>query len=567
MPKKIPYGQCNFADLIASNYAYVDKSRYIELLENENNRYQFLLRPRRFGKSLFITMLENYYGLNAKDRFDALFGDLYIGKHPTTERGTYAVMSFDFSGLDTDSHEDFKKTFLNVVVSQVIRFLQEYKSIFPNAEQDVESIWERYPGLSALNLAYNAARSANVPIFVLIDEYDHFANKLVAMGDAYKEVVQEDGLVRSFYEALKKETKKSIRRIFITGVSPMMINDMASGFNMADNLSMLPRYNEMFGFTREEVEWIIGETGIDKGLIKIDMEAYYNGYMFSERGNDKVYNSQMILHLFNKIQQLGEQPKQIVDANLKTDYGRLRRLAENEGSRENLLKIMTDGWIEEEIVDNFSVNDLQNEKFFASFLFYLGMLTVRGRGSDGITRLAIPNYSIKTLYWEYMASCLENMKDGAIDTKKLTETVRTMAIDGDISPYLTYFTENVLMRLSNRDLQKFDEKYIKVMMLTNLFSTPRYLPVSEDENIYGYSDIYLQRHPAMQDAVKYEYILEIKYAKTDATESDIAAKFAEAEAQIQKYKKDPRFANRTDLKLAALVFKGKGNVDVRFYQT
>ncbi|MDR2579006.1 MAG: ATP-binding protein [Chitinispirillales bacterium] len=566
MPKKLPYGQCNFANIIASNYAYVDKTRYIELLENENNSYQFLLRPRRFGKSLFLTMLENYYSLNTKDRFDALFGGLYIGKNPTAEQGTYAVMEFDFSGLDTDSREDFKKTFLNIVESRVIRFLQDYKNIFSNAEHDIKTIEEKYSGIDSLNVAYNAARGAGVPIFVLIDEYDHFANKLVAMGSAYMDVIQEDGLVRSFYEALKRETKSSIKRIFITGVSPMMINDMASGFNMAANLSLLPQYNEMFGFTREEVEWLIAETGIDKNWIKVDMEAYYNGYMFNEDGGNKVYNSQMVLYFFDQLQRLKKLPKQIVDDNLKTDYGRLRRLVGNGRNKDKILKIMIDGGIDEDIAERFSVGDLQDEEYLVSLLFYLGMLTV-GKTSDGTTRLTIPNYSIKTLYWEYMASYLKNMEDGAVDTHELAEKVKSMALDGDLMPYMDYFTENVLKRLSNRDLQKFDEKYIKVMMLTNLFVSPLYLPVSEDENIHGYSDIYLQKHPAMQGAVKYEYILEIKYAKTDATETDVAAKFAEAEAQIQKYKKDPRFAGRSDLKLAALVFKGKGDVDVQFYQT
>jgi hypothetical protein len=333
---------------------------------------------------------------------------------------------------------------------------------------------------------------------------------------------------------------------------------------MADNLSLLPQYNEMFGFTSENVEWLIGETGINKDLITVDMEVYYNGYMFNERGKDRMYNSQMVLCLLNRITQLGEQPGEVVDDNLKTDYGRLRKLVAIEGGREKLLEIMTNGRIDEKLSTNFSVDDLQNEEYFVSFLFYLGMLTVR-RMDDGITTLAIPNYSIKTLYWEYMASYLKNMDDCAIDTRELVEQVRCMAMDGDLMPYITYFTENVLKRLSNRDLQRFDEKYIKVMMLTNLYMSPLYLPVSEDENINGYTDVYLQKHWA-SPAVRHEYVLEIKYVKTNATESDIAAKFAEADAQIQKYKNDPRFAGRTDLKFAALVFKGKGDVDVRFYE-
>ncbi|MCL2182023.1 MAG: ATP-binding protein, partial [Chitinispirillia bacterium] len=321
-----------------------------------------------------------------------------------------------------------------------------------------------------------------------------------------------------------------------------------------------PKYNEMFGFTRDDVELIMAEAGINRDLIKVDMEAYYNGYAFSEYAGNKVYNSQMILYLFNMVMQLGEQPKQIVDTNLKTDYGRLRRLADGEGNRQKLLQIILNGKIAVSIKEKFSVDDLQNEDYFVSLLFYLGMLTIEP-GEEQIY-LKIPNYSIKTLYWEYMAEYLKNTEEGVIDSGRLEETVRNLACDGDMMPFMNYFSESFLKRMSNRDLQKFDEKYIKAMMLTLLFTSPLYLPVSEDETINGYTDVYLQKHPAKR-AVKYEYVFEIKYAKTGAAAAEIAAKFAEAGAQIEKYKQDPRFAGRGDIKFAALVFMGKGDLEVR----
>jgi hypothetical protein len=326
---------------------------------------------------------------------------------------------------------------------------------------------------------------------------------------------------------------------------------------MATDYSLFPKYNEMFGFTSQEVDRLVEETGVDKNLIKVDMEAFYNGYRFNERGKETVYNSQMILFLFNQILRHGEQPKQIIDTNLQTDYERLRRLAENDSNREILLQIIRDGGIYGDIIERFSLDKLESEEYFVSLLFYLGMLT-NGGTKRGETWLKIPNYSIKTLYWGYAVSYAQHLREESISTRKLADAIRKMAYDGEIKPYLDFFTENFLKRLSNRDLQNFDEKYIKVMMLSTLFMSYLYLPVSEDENINGYTDIYLQKHPAVKD-IKYEYVFEVKYAKTGATEAEITAKFAEAEAQIAKYRQDERFAGRDDLNFVAVVFKGKGD--------
>ncbi|MDR2579293.1 MAG: ATP-binding protein [Chitinispirillales bacterium] len=563
MPKKLPYGQSNFASMIEGGYAYVDKTRFVELLENENNTYQFFIRPRRFGKSLFLSVLENYYDLNRKGKFSSIFSDLYIGKNPTPEQGTYAVIKFNFSGLNADSHDKFEVSFSGRVEDCVIEFLSRYRSIFPNAERDINHIRERKAAINSLNIAYAAAGDAGVSIFVIIDEYDHFANNLIAMGETYIKEVKAGGIVRAFYESLKAGTDSVVKRIFITGITPLMINDLTSGFNMADDLTVDPRYNEMLGFTREEVEWIMRETGVDKNLIKIDMESYYNGYMFSEDAENKVYNSQMTLYLFNEILKLGKQPPNIVDVNLRTDYGRLRRLAGNEKNRETYLQITRDGGIfGNRVIQKFSLEELHHEENFISLLFYLGMLT-NGGMTRGQIFWKIPNYSIKTLYWEYMVSYIQglDLEKTQIDTSELSATLKEMAFEGDIKPYLDFFTENFLKRLSNRDLINFDEKYIKVMLLATLFVSQLYLPVSEAENINGYTDIYLQKHPAIPD-IKFEYVFEIKYAKIGAKETEIEAKFEEAETQIEKYKSDPRFAGREDIKFAAIVFKGKGEYEV-----
>jgi len=560
MIKKVPYGQSNFASMIERGYAYADKTRYIELLENENNGYQFFIRPRRFGKSLFLSILENYYDINRKEKFESLFGEFYIGKNPTPEQGTYFVIQFDFSGLNTDTHDDFKKAFSNRVQECVTAFLENYANIIPDAKKDIENITEKSLGMSALDVVYRTANSAGIPIFVIIDEYDHFANNLIAMGKTYKDEVKAGGIVRSFYENLKVGTKSVVRRIFITGISPMMINDLTSGFNMSTDYSLDAKYNEMFGLTKEEVESLMQKMGVDKNIVKIDMEAYYNGYMFNERGKDKVYNPQMILYLFNQILRTGVQPEQLVDTNLQTDYARLRRLAENENNRELLLQITKNGGIYGNIIEKFSLDNLNTEEYFVSLLFYLGMLT-NGGVKRGRIWLKIPNYSIRTLYWGYAVSYIQDMEEKRISTFELDDVTGKMAFDGEIKPYLDFFTENFLKRLSNRDLIRFDEKHLKVMLLASLFTSRLYLPNSESEVTEGYTDIYLQKHPAVAD-IKYEYVFEIKYVKTDAKDSEIKAKREEAQTQIEHYKKDPRFVNRSDVRFAAIVFKGKGEYEL-----
>jgi len=559
--KNLPYGVSNFADLIEGNYAYVDKTRFIEFLEKENNPYQFFIRPRRFGKSLFLSILENYYDLNKKDKFESLFGDFYIGKHPTPKQGIYAVIQFDFSGLNTDSRSEFKDSFSDNIQETVKFFLIKYKNLLNVSETLLNSLETEKFGIGAVNMAYTAAKSVDIPIFVIVDEYDHFANNLIAMGKTYKDEVKAGGIVRSFYETLKKGVASVVKRVFITGISPMMLSDLTSGFNMSTDYSLFPKYNEMFGFTREEVDRLTDETGIDRNLIKVDMESCYNGYLFNNKGENKVYNSQMVLFLFNQILQLKEQPTQIIDVNLKTDYERLRRLAENENNRKLLLQIMIDGGIYGNIIEKFSLDKLESEEYFISLLFYLGMLTVGGI-ERGKTWLKIPNYSIKTLYWEYLVSYAENADKKQINPNSFSVNAERMAYDGDFNSFLIFFVENRLKRLSNRDLINFDEKYIKLMMLATLYFSNFYLPISEDENTGGYSDVYLQRHHAVAD-VKFEYIFELKYVKTDASENEKEAKFTQAFAQLEKYKKDPRFTDRDDLKFIAILFTGKEAFEAR----
>ena len=558
--KRLPYGNTNFESVISENYAYVDKTKFIELLENESNKSQFFIRPRKFGKSLFFSMLSCYYDMLRAEQFQELFGGLYIGKNFTPRKNSYAVMEFDFSGLDTRSPEIFIKSFSENVQEVVLQFLEGYASVFKKTDTLIGDIKKNQSGIRALEVAYGAARAAKVKIFVIIDEYDHFANDLIAMGveDVYKKMVQANGIVRDFYETLKKGAKTVVDRIFITGISPVMLDDLTSGFNTAQNLTLNKRYNNMLGFTKQEVEWLIDETGVNRDFINVDMEWYYNGYLFNEDATDRMYNPSMMLFFFNQIIEEGKVPKNIIDDNLKIDYGRLQRLTQNETNREMLLQILKDDGIVTKIHSKFSIDALYRDKYFVSLLFYMGLLTI-DKPTMGSVRLRIPNYSIKTVLWEYIMELAQENAGFVINTSELERSIRALALGGQAKPFIEYVSRNIFNKLSNQDLKKFDEKYIKIMLLGALFQSNIYVPVSEKETNTGYIDIYLMRSPLLPE-VKYEWIFELKYFK--ASKKPTEAERRDAQNQLQNYSDSHIMKDRKDLKKAVILFIGKNKYEL-----
>ncbi|MDR1593349.1 MAG: AAA family ATPase, partial [Prevotellaceae bacterium] len=328
--KRLPYGNTNFEKLRTENFVYIDKTRYIELLENENNDKLFFTRPRKFGKSLFLSTLSYYYDLNQADKFEQLFGDLYIGKHPTPRKNSYLVLNFKFSGLDTTNEERFMVSFSQKVQEFVYGFLKRYSHLFPDGDIYCKQIDDQKPGVASLWKAFNAAESAGKKIYVIIDEYDHVANDLIAMGtykgdDMYRNLIWANGVIRDFYETLKEGCDTVIDRIFLTGITPVMLDDVTSGFNISNNISLKQKYNEILGFTEEEVNILMEEIGIERNMVNVNMEFLYNGYRFHADGEHRMYNPSMMLYLFDQIQSEGK-TQNIIDDNLKMDYGRVKRL-------------------------------------------------------------------------------------------------------------------------------------------------------------------------------------------------------------------------------------------------
>jgi hypothetical protein len=508
-------------------------------------------------------MLSHYYDIKQADQFETLFGDLYIGKHPTPQRNSYLVLNLDFSGLDTGNAEYFRISFAGKIQDNVRRCLLEHRHLSPEIGELMKALDAERPGVRALEKVYDAAIVLGKKIYVIIDEYDHFANDLIAQGtnlsaDFYRSVIQANGIVRDFYETLKEGSKTVIGRILLTGITPIMLDDMTSGFNISNNLSLKSKYNEMLGFTKEEVNRLMKEIGIDKSLINVDMELLYNGYLFHEDGKNRVYNPSMMLYLFMQILDFGKLTKNIIDENLKTDYSRLRYLVQTKKNREKLMEISQNNSLVSDIIPKFSIDQLHDSKNFVSLLYYMGLLTIDHPEVGGL-RLKIPNYSIRTVYWEYIEELtIDRNKDVMIDLDIQRSAIWTLANQGNPHPYLDYVSRDIFSRLSNRDLENFNEKYIKIMLLNGLFQSRIYTTSTELEVSRGYTDIYMQRSHLFPD-LPYEWVWELKYIKKEEAKKDGVkeAKQAEALAQLRKYRESHFFAGRNDVKFLAVLFLGK----------
>lgn len=509
--KRIPYGISNFEVLREKNYLYVDKTSYIDILDRYAP-YQFFIRPRRFGKSLFISMLENYYDINKMDKFEKLFGDLYIGKNPTEERNSFLVWKISFAGVDSGLvQEELRNSFNFKVRSSAKEFLFKYANLLgeaklPFEEISAEMVVEHISMLSKIS---------NKQVFVLIDEYDNFANELITGGkqNTYSSILHGEGFVKVFYKALKDATMDNFTRIFMTGVSPIMLDDLTSGFNITRNYTLDKNLNAMLGFTGKELSLILDEVNLKDGELRKkickNMAEYYNGYKFNEE-SESVFNPDMAMYFLDGYLAYNSYPKEMIDNNVKTDYGRVNQLAYNFNDREALEEIMSTGETSTILVDRFNIHTMYSQKEnFKSLLFYLGMLTIKEAGPLG-TVLKVPNYVIKTIYWEqHFQNVTENYN---IAIEKVRIAVKEMRMHGNIEPFVELI-KGLLEDLSNRDLIQMDEKNVKMMFLTLLGVDSTYFIKSEDENNKGYVDLMLKRKIQLKEITKFQWIIELKYIK------------------------------------------------------
>ncbi|MFW6377731.1 MAG: AAA family ATPase [bacterium] len=562
--RKIPYGISDFKKIREQNYLYIDKTRFIEKLDRLGSEYLFFIRPRRFGKSLFLSTLENHYDLNNKNYFDDLFNGLNISKNLTQSRTSYIILKFNFSGLNTDNKANLYNSFRERIIQTIVGTIKKYRNIFSDYQETIKKLETAEDIGSILNLFIEKTKEIDQKVYLIIDEYDHFANDIIAMGDGefYKNIVRSTGFVRDFYETVKIGTESVIDRIFITGISPIMLDDLTSGFNIADNITMSTFTNEMLGFTEDEVKGIIDEflaqdevdVDMSNKELLIELKKNYNGYLFNKDSRQRVYNPDMVLNFFNQWLMNKKYPDKLIDDNVRTDYGRLNRLIANEANREVLEDIILEEQIVADIITRFSFDMMYDEDYFVSLLFYMGLLTIDRQYRTRML-LNMPNYVVKVIFWEYIENKLAKEYNVNLNLNDLRKAIEDMAYDGKISSYLDYIQDYVLQVLSNRDLINFDEKYIKLILFTYLVDSKVYKPYSELEVENGYMDIYLERDPRISN-IKYEWIIELKYLKK-SDKDKLAEVKKEGLKQLDKYANSRKFSGKENLRKALLIFIGK----------
>lgn len=554
---KLPYGISHFGTFIEEAYYYVDRTPYIETLESLPYRYVVLLRPRRFGKSLLVSTLEHYYDEIYKADFQHLFGQYYIGQHPTKEASDYLVLSFNFSGIDTESKESTYAGFLGKVKSGASLFLDKYKTYF--TKKTIDDILKSRTPESLIHVLFD--KVANLPdkkIYVLIDEYDHFTNELIAFKlNYFKELVSANGFVRRFYETLKIGTGTGVvSRIFITGVSPVTLDGLTSGFNISTNLSTHPLFNEIMGFTKAEVKTMyegIGFKNLEKALM--DAQKWYDGYLFHPKG-EHIYNPDMILYLGAHYITANEYPDDLLDENIASDYGKIRRLvrfgSEAEIAHKVIRQILETREISARLIKKFSFDRHFDESNFVSLMYYLGLLTIKRKYYSNLI-FTIPNFVIETLYFDYFRTLLEDRDKVYLPQDKTLEAVLALALRNDIQPIIA-LSEDVLKQLSNRDAVGFDEKYVKTIFTTFFFMSQIYTIYNELETDRRYTDLLcLYRTPI---EVNNQLLFELKYLKKeDAKQVKKITK--EGREQLNAYLAHDKIKQLENLKAWLVVFVGE----------
>ena len=560
--KLLPYGISNYAQIKREGLFMVDKTKYLELMEKAGN-FLFLIRPRRFGKSLFLSMMESYYDIEAKDSFDHLFGDTYAGSHPTPEHNEYQVLRLDFSkpGGTKDTLEENVNGYLDLLYGD---FVTRYAKYYP--DNYVEEYKQQKSTSDRVNYVHQKFETYNIKSYLIIDEYDNFTNNVLNQhGEAvYHAMTHAEG----FYRDLFKKFKGSFTRILMMGVSPVTMDDVTSGYNIATALTLEKQFNEMLGFSEEEVRNIIryyneaGAFSLDEDETLKAMRPWYDGYCFSEYANvegHNVFNTDMVLYYLKSFLLNGEGPDDMIDPNTKTDYAKLDRvvrLDKIEGDRKGvLLEIAQNGYTYGRVKRSFPANQLTDPNMFKSLLFYYGMVTIQGmRGAQCI--LGIPNNNVREQYFNYLL--VEYNKIHTIDLSRLTESFDDAALDGKWQPMMEHICRQYHDTTSVRSLIE-GERNLQGFMNALLTLNPYYITCPEVELNHGYCDFFLMPDLSRYPDIRHSYIIELKYLPMTATDAEAEKQWNEAEEQIRGYangKVVQQMTQNTELHLVIAQIKG-----------
>ena len=566
--KLLPYGMMNFEDIRLDNYYYVDKTSFIPLIE-QSDRFFFFIRPRRFGKSLTLNMLQHYYDVRTKDKFDSLFGDLYIGKHPTKDRNSYLVIKLNFSGITGELH-NYRKSLDEHCRIVFDYFCDVYADYLPEGIK--EKMAEKDGAVSQFEYLFTECARVNQKIYLFIDEYDHFTNTILSDVDSlnrYTDETHKEGYLRAFFNKIKSGTDSSIKRCFITGVSPVTMDDLASGFNIGTNYSLSPRFNEMMGFTEDEVRKMLTYYSttshfshtVDE-LIEL-MKPWYDNYCFAQEsyGRTTMYNSNMVLYFVkNYIEYNGETPKDMIEDNIRIDYEKLRMLIRKDKEFAHdasiIQTLVSQGYITGELKKGFPAASIIDPDNFVSLLYYFGMLTISGT-HEGKCKLTIPNQVVREQLYTYLLNTY-NDANLSFSSYEKNELSSALAYRGTWKTYFDYIADCLKRYASQRDKQK-GESFVHGFTLAMTAQNRFYRPISEADTQEGYADIFLSPLLDIYPDMKHSYVIELKYAKYKDPENRVEELRLEGIAQTNRYADTDTVKNAigtTQLHKIVVVYKG-----------
>ena len=540
----LPYGMSDFARIRRENKYYVDKTMFIPQLEEFS--YQMFLRPRRFGKSLMLNMLAAYYDVAMKDSFDELFGGLYIGDNPTEERNKYLILRFDFSKVDPDEKK-VNDSFNALVLDTLFKFTLKYKNLLP--EGTIDKISSQTESNTAFSVLLGFAQLAGLQIYVIIDEYDNFANTMLADSEInYKNLTHGDGFFRLFFNNLKactNDNDAAVSRIMISGVTPLTLSDVTSGYNIGMNISADSQFNSLAGFTemefRQMLEYYRDATGVFNHTVDELIEItkpWYDNNCFSAKSvrNDRMYNSDMGLFFLNEyIKNDGNIPENMVDSNISSDYNKMTKLIRFEqqfGEKTSLIqRINNDGYIYGTIKPEFALNDLDRYENLVSLMFYMGLLSV-GDYQAGRTKLIIPNSTVRQQYFRYMQRNYATFVSWKTDDNIMSDLGYSLAWKGEHEKFFRYIANCMKDATKNNDFNKYGEAFVKGFFLCQFGVNLNYFtPYTEQELNHGYSDLYLEP----RRDTPHGYVIELKYCNHSSTPAEVKALLEQARVQLPKY--------------------------------
>lgn len=574
--KQVPYGVADFATVIEQNLYYVDKTMFIPELEKQP-RNLFFIRPRRFGKSIFLSMLYSYYDCTQSHKFQSLFGNLWIGQHPTPLQGKYQVLFLDFSQItgNIDKLETKFNSYLSINLDAFVRQYSEYY------QAEMEEILAQEDFEEKMELIFKAAKAHQYHLYLIIDEYDNFTNVILnERGEnVYHAITHADG----FYRDVFKKFKGNFERIFMMGVSPVTLDDVTSGFNIGWNISIKPEFDEMLGFSTTDVVEMFtyykehGSIPVDSDIDAIvnDMKPWYDNYCFAEEALKKktrMFNCDMVLYYLRNYMDNGCSPRQMIDPNTRTDYGKMKKLLQFDkldGERKGIIrKIAEEEQIVTQLYESFSAYQIPKAEIFPSLLFYYGMLTIKGtRGSKLI--LGIPNNNVRKQYYGYLEE--EYQAKAYVDVNQLTDYYYDMAYDGKWEEGLRFMADAYAKVSSVRDGIEV-ERNLQGFFMAYLNLNDYYITAPELELNYGYCDFFLLpdlTHYASQ----HSYILELKVLSKKDFSAIVEGEFTEdgkpmtkaekqwreALDQIHRYAEAPRVeALRQGTKLHLIIMQFEG---------